>query len=89
MFKNRLLYGSVVYFLKFLTPFIFEGRNFLNSILFLAIFSLLDAPIGGVQVFLNIRNNGTLPLDLACLECLSVIIATNEQQKDVTHMLCF
>jgi len=33
-----------------------------------------------------------LPLDLACLERLSVIIATqfaiNEQLKDLTHMFC-
>jgi hypothetical protein len=32
-------------------------------------------------------------LDLVCLECLSVIIATQfattEQLKDLTHMLCF
>jgi hypothetical protein len=39
---------------------------------------------------LNTKNNGTFPLDLACLECLNVLIvtqfATNEQLKDLTHM---
>ncbi len=28
------------------------------------------------------------PLDMACLERLSVIIATNEQLKTLTHMFC-
>ncbi len=56
------------------------------------IFNALDVPIKGFQVFLDTKNNGALPLDLAYLECLSVIIVTpfanNEQLKDLTHMLC-
>jgi hypothetical protein len=40
----------------------------------------------------TLKTNGAFPLDLACLECLNVIIithfATNEQLKDLTHMLC-
>jgi hypothetical protein len=36
------------------------------------IFSALDAPIGGVQgFFLESKNNGALPLDLACLVIFS------------------
>ncbi len=89
----------MVYFKKFLTPFTSGGCNFLNSILCLAIFSVLNAPIGGVQVFLNIRNNRALPLDLACPKCLSVwsmvglsyncnSIASKEQLKKLFHMIC-
>jgi hypothetical protein len=55
-------------------------------------FSAPNAPIGGVQVLFKHQNNGGLPLDLVCLEHLSVIIATqfatNEQLKDLTHMFC-
>ncbi len=38
-------------FFEFLTPSILGGRNLLNSNLFLLIFSVLDAPIRGIQVF--------------------------------------
>jgi hypothetical protein len=59
--------------------------------MFLMIFSASNVPIGGVQVLFT-KNNGALPLDLARFECLSVIdatqFATNEQLKDLTHMLC-
>jgi hypothetical protein len=59
--------------------------------MFFMIFSASNVPIGEVQVLLT-KNNGALPLDLARLECLSVIVATqfatNEQLKDLTHMLC-
>ncbi len=58
----------------------------------MTIFSALDAPIGGVQKKINIKN-GAFPLDLACFEHLSVIVVTqfvnNEQLKDLTHMFCF
>jgi len=47
----------------------------------------------GFKFFSNLKNNGTLPLDLACFERLSVIVAIqfaiNEQLKDLTHMVCF
>jgi hypothetical protein len=36
-------------------------------------------PIRGVQFFLDTRNNGALPMDVACHECLSVIIITQLQ----------
>jgi hypothetical protein len=39
------------FFKKFLTPSTLGGHNFFDSNLFLAIFSVLDAPIRGVQVF--------------------------------------
>jgi hypothetical protein len=56
------------------------------------IFNALDRPIKRVQKNLDTKNNKALPLDLACLEHLSVIIATkfvtNEQLKDLTHMFC-
>jgi hypothetical protein len=54
------------------------------------IFSALDAPIGKVYVLFR---HGALSLDLAYLECLSVIVATqfaiNEHLKYLTHMFCF
>jgi len=57
------------------------------------IFSALDAPIGRIKILFKHKKNGALPLDLACLERLSVIVAiefaTNEQQKDLTHMFYF
>ncbi len=56
------------------------------------IFSALDVPIGRVQVCLNTKKNGALSLDLAYLECLSVIVtiqfATIEELKYLTHMFC-
>jgi len=54
-------------FFEFLIPFTLSDHNFLNFIPFLTIFYALDAPIKGVQVFLDIKNNGTLPLDPTCL----------------------
>jgi hypothetical protein len=38
---------------------------------------------------LDTKKKGALLLDLACLEHLNVIVAIKEQQKDLTHMLCF
>jgi hypothetical protein len=48
----------MVCFFEFLTPSTMGGYNFLNSIPFWKTFSALDVPIGGVQVFLEIKNNG-------------------------------
>jgi len=49
-------------------------------------FNALGAPIGGFKFCLDTKNNGALPLDLACFERLNVIVATqfatNEQLKD-------
>jgi hypothetical protein len=50
------------------------------------------------SIFFSIRNHGVLPLDLACIECLNVwsmaglpyncnSIITNEQLKDLIHMI--
>jgi hypothetical protein len=69
----------VAFFCEFFTPFTLKGHNFFKFILFLTIFNALDAPIGGVQVFLNKNNNGALSLDLACIERLSVIVVTRLQ----------
>ncbi len=46
------------------------GRNFFNYIPFLIIYSALNAPIGGFKFSLDTKNNGTLPLNLACHERL-------------------
>jgi hypothetical protein len=82
----------VVCSFEFLTPSTLKGHNFFNSIPFLMIFSALDVPIGRVQVCLNTKKNGALSLDLAYLECLSVIVtiqfATIEELKYLTHMFC-
>jgi hypothetical protein len=43
------------------------------------IFSALKAPIKGVQIILDTKNNEAFPLDLAYLERLSVIIVTQLQ----------
>jgi len=43
------------------------------------IFSALIAPIGRVQVLIKQKKNGTLPFDLACFECLNVIVAIQLQ----------
>jgi hypothetical protein len=67
----------VVCFFEFLTPYTWKGRNFFNSIIFLMIFSALNAPIGKVQVLFRHQNNGAVPLDLAYLEHLSVIDLCN------------
>jgi hypothetical protein len=49
------------------------------------IFNALDEPIKGVQVLSTRQKQWSFPFDLACLECLNVIIATNEQLKDLAH----
>jgi hypothetical protein len=68
----------VVCFFEFLTPSTLRGHNFFNFIPFLKIFNAPDALIRGegLRFCLDTKNNGALPLDLAHLECLSVIIAT-------------
>jgi hypothetical protein len=76
-----------------LTPSTLRGHKIFNFISFLTIFNALYVPIRGVQILFRHKNNGTLPLNLACLKHLNVIIvtqfATNEQLKDLTHMFCF
>jgi hypothetical protein len=62
----------VVCFFKFLTPITLGDRNFLIFNPFLTIVSVSDVPRGGVQVLLDTRNNGTLPLDPAFLKPLNV-----------------
>jgi hypothetical protein len=42
------------------------GYNFFNSNPFFTIFGVLDSPIGRIQFYLDTKNNGALPLDLAC-----------------------
>jgi hypothetical protein len=48
---------------------------------------LVFVAFGGVC--LDTKNNGAFPLDLACFECLNVMVATqfatNEQLKNLTH----
>jgi hypothetical protein len=79
VYGNWPLYHLVACFFEILTPFTLKGHNFLNFILFLTIFSALNAPIGGVQFFLNKKNNGTLFLNLARIERLNVIIVIQLQ----------
>jgi hypothetical protein len=59
----------------------------------LTIFSASDVPLEGVQVLFTHQKQWSLLLDLACFEHLNVMVvtqfATNEQPKDLTHMLCF
>ncbi len=66
--------GWFFFFFEFLTPSTLVDNNFLNFISFLTkIFCVPDEPKRGFQVFfLNTKNNEGLPLDLACLEHLSV-----------------
>jgi hypothetical protein len=68
--------GFVVFcglcFFQFLTPSTLRVGSFLISNPFLKNFSGLDAPRGEIQVVLDTRNNGALPLDPACPERLSV-----------------
>jgi hypothetical protein len=59
-------------FFEFSIPFTLEGHNFLNFILFLMTSNTQDTPIRGFKFCLDTGNNGALPLNLACLECLSV-----------------
>jgi len=61
-----------------MAPFTLGVCNFINSIPFLMIFNALNAPIEGFRVPLETtRNNGTFPLDLACLEHLNVKLQFN------------
>ncbi len=66
------LWHLMVSFFEFLTPSILGGHNFLNSILFLTFFSVPYVPIGRVQIFLDTKNNKTLPLDLVFPKHLNV-----------------
>jgi len=59
-----------------LDPFILKSHNFFTSIPFFMIFGALDVPIGGVQVLFRRQKQWSPPLDLVCLERLSVIIVT-------------
>jgi hypothetical protein len=61
----------MIWLFEFLTPFILGGHNFFNFNIFLTIFNVLVAPIGGVKFFLDTRNNGAFSLDLVHPECLS------------------
>jgi hypothetical protein len=73
-------------------PFILKGHNFFNYIPFLTIFILWNTLIRGVQFFCKWQKQWSTPLGFAlpwmlkCYNCNS--IATNEQLKDLTHMLC-
>jgi hypothetical protein len=78
----------VICFFEFLTPFTLGNHNFLNSIPFSMIFSVPYASIGGVQVFLDTKNNVALPLNLASLERLGVIVVIQLQLKYLIHMFC-
>jgi hypothetical protein len=66
-------------FFELLTPSTLGGYNFLNSIPFSTIFNALDAPIGRIQVLFGHQKKWSLPLNLAYLEHLNVIIATQLQ----------
>ncbi len=56
----------------FIDPFTLKGHNFLISNLFLIIIAVSNASRGGFKIYMNTRYNKALPLDLACLEHLSV-----------------
>ncbi len=81
-------------FFEILTPSTLGGHNFLNSILFFMTLNVLEAPIEGFKFCLNTRNNGPVPLDMACPKRLSVIVTIelqlnlqlNKQLKDWIHM---
>jgi len=59
-------------FFSFWLPLLWGVITFSNLLSFLTIFSAWNTLIGMVQVCLNTKNNGTLPLDLACPERLNV-----------------
>jgi hypothetical protein len=65
------------FFFDFLTPSTLGGCNFLNSIMFLTIFSAPHVPISRFKFFLDTRNNGAFPLDPAYPKLLSVLSLTN------------
>jgi hypothetical protein len=50
------------FFSEFLTPFTLWGHNFLIFNLFLTIFSVLDAPRGGLQVLFGHQKQQNPPL---------------------------
>jgi hypothetical protein len=60
-------------FLSFWPPLLWGAIIFS---IFLMTFNMSNVPIRGVQVFFDTKKNGAFPLDLACLEHLSVIVAT-------------
>jgi hypothetical protein len=62
-------------FFEFLSPFTVGGHNFFISNPFLMIFSVLDAPRGGFQVFLDTRNNKTF----SWLIYSNTVVASNVQ----------
>jgi len=66
VFGNWPLQRSVVCVFEFLTPSTLGGFNFLNSITFLTIFSVTNAPLGGVQFLFrhNKQRSPTLGFDL-------------------------
>jgi hypothetical protein len=68
-----------------------SGHNFFNSIIFLTIFNALDTVIGKIQFLLNAKKYRAFPLDLACLEGLSVIVAIQLELKNNKKIspLCF
>jgi hypothetical protein len=66
------LYGS---FFEFLTSSGLGGHNFINSIMFLMTFCAPKAKIGGFQVLFGHQKQQNPPFDMACLKCLSVIVA--------------
>jgi len=53
-----------------------KGHNFFNDIPFLTIFSAPDTLIGRVEILVKQQKQWSLPLDLAWLEHLNVIVAT-------------
>jgi hypothetical protein len=48
-------------FFEYLTPITLGAHNFLILNLFSTIFSVLDAPRGGLEVYLDTRSKKTLP----------------------------
>jgi len=76
VFGNRLCcVWWFVFFCEFLIPLLGGGEGvckFLNSYWFLMIFSVPNVPMEGFKFYLDTRNNGALPFDPDCPECLSV-----------------
>ncbi len=79
----------MVCFFEFLTPFTLGGHNFLISNLFSMIVSVSNVPRGGFKFCLDTRNNGALPLDPACPECLSVWSPVGLPYKTMSSMKPF
>jgi hypothetical protein len=72
VFGNRPLQRLVVCVFEFLTPCTLGGYVFLNSITFLTIFNVTNAPLGGVQFLFRHNKQQSPTLDLTCLGHLSV-----------------